>query len=610
MNVLQPTALLALLSLPLILILYILRPRHRRLVVPSLRLWQQLPSDLEGRPRWRLPVSSLLLFLQLLIAAAVAVALARPAWPGATRQHLILVVDLSPTMLSVDAAPNRLAAATGYARQALAQLQSDDLVTLISDEPIPRVLASGKGPNAVDPALASLTAAPDQGDLTDALLLASQTARLSEGTHNKILVLSDGTSSDTSLKSLGAIPADVSFQLVGGSDDNRGITELSVRPMIGSVNRYVGFVQVTNYAQQDAKTSFEARADGIVVARQTLTVPARGHVELSLPLPVGTRHFGVAIGAGDVYHNDDSAEVLVPASGPIPVTLVSANPGFWQKAFNTIPSVNLTLVSPTAYKPNAAAITVFDSFVPATMPTGNVVLVAPPLGNTVVPVKGQVPSADIVHTDSSALFASVDLAGIFVPRLDQFGDLPWASSVADSNKGPVILDGNVNGRHMVVLAFDPGTTDWPQRLSFPVFIANLVDVLVAPPIPSDVRAGSVIDLPPAIGANNVLVKLPDGKIDVFTGTGRPVRFTDTGETGTYLVTYANGGSSVAQQEFTVNRLGVAESNVTARVDPTQLSQTGSPTGLPVQHDVWFWVAGGALGLLTIEWLAYFRRHAA
>ena len=66
---------------------------------------------------------------------------------------------------------------------------------------------------------------------------------------------------------------------------------------------------------------------------------------------------------------------------------------------------------------------------------------------------------------------------------------------------------------------------------------------------------------------------------------------------------------VARQEFVVNRLGLAESNILPSVDPTQLTQLGSPAGRQSEHEIWTWVAGGALALLGVEWLAYFSRHA-
>ena len=608
MNLTEPVALWALGSLPIIIALYVLRPKHRRIVVPSIRLWRQLPSDLEGRPRWRVPVSNLLLLAQLLIAAAVAIALAQPAFPGAIRQNLIVLLDTSPTMAATDVSPSRLIQASSQARELAHTLSNDDLVTLISVEPTPRILVSGHGPRALDSTLGTVVTAPERGDFTAALLLASQTAQLSRDTHNRIVILSDGTAGVTPLKGIGTVPADVSFQQVGVSDNNQGVTALTVRPMIGSSSRYVGFIQLANYAHQDATVVYRAEADGLVIDRQSLVIPARGHLELSLPLPVGTRHLVVAIDGHDVYRADDRVEVLVPDSQPVPVTLVAIDPGYWERAFKTIATVALSIVPPGAYKPDSAAITVFDQFVPTALPGGNVVLVQPARGNPFVEVTGDTADADLIHVDpESTLFDSVDVSGLYLPRVLTFGSTTWATSVVDSTKGPAILDGIQGGRRLLVIGFDPGSTDWPQRTSFPLFVANLVDSLVTAPIPTSVSAGAVLDLPPSAGANRILVSLPDGKIDVFGVGDRPVRFTDTSQLGRYAVTYANGPNPLVRQEFEVNRLGLSESNIVPSVDPSQYAQLGSPTGRPSEHAVWTWVAGGVLAFLAVEWLAYFSR---
>lgn len=607
MNLLQPGALWALAALPLILILYILRPRHRRQVVPSVRLWRHLPSDLEGRPRWRLPPASPFLFAQLLIAGALAFALARPALPGDVRQHLVVLVDTSPTMLATDVAPSRFAVAVDNARQLAGKLGVDDQATLIAIGPIPRVLASGKGPHALDAALTNLTVAPSRGDVRSALLLATQVADNSRDAHNRIVVLSDGAFEGFSLKSLPSIPADVAFQMIGGGDDNQGITALSARPLIGTVNRYVGFVQVTNYAHQSKSVVFDAKADGLNIDHQTLDLPARGHVEVSLNLPVGTHLFGATITAQDSYSQDNQAEILVPPSQSIPVTLVSNDPNNWSRALKTLPNVRLRVAMPTSYKPDGAALTILDGFVPTTLPTGNLLVVNPPRGNPLVPVTGELNNLSVVRTDQhSHLFDAVDLAGLYVPRADHFGTVAWAPSVADSTQGPLILSGEQNGRRIVVLGFDPGTTDWPQRISFPVFVANAIDNLAPSTIPTDIPSGSVLDLPAAAAENRVMVQLPNGKIDLFAG-GQPIRFADTGQSGLYVVSEMAGNNVVSRHEFVANHLGVNESNVAPRFDSAQLSQTGGPRGKPSEHEVWTWIAGGALALLGLEWLTYFRR---
>jgi hypothetical protein len=381
--------------------------------------------------------------------------------------------------------------------------------------------------------------------------------------------------------------------------------------MIGALNRYVGFIQVTNYAQLARKVALQVHADGLRVDQQNLDLPPRGHVEVSLNLPVGTHLLTASIapiGAGDIYTGDHQAQVIVPGATPIPVTLVSDQPGDWQHALQTLPNVKLSVVAPTAYKSDSATLTILDGFIPATVPTGNLLLINPPRGNPLIPVTGQLNNLSIIQTDTqSGLVDAVDLTGLYVPTADRFGAVPWATSVADSSQGPLILTGEQAGRRLIVVGFDPSTTDWPQRTSFPVFVANAIDALAPSSIPTQIIAGSVLDLPAATLTNQVLVQLPDGKADLFAG-GQPIRFADTARSGLYVVNEMNGNKVVARHEFVANHLGVDESNVAPEVDPAQLTATGGPAGQPTEHDVWYFVAGGALALLGVEWLAYFR-HA-
>ncbi|HUX85725.1 MAG TPA: VWA domain-containing protein [Chloroflexota bacterium] len=610
MTLLDPRALIALAAIPLILLLYILRPRHRRQLVPSVRLWQNLTSDLEGRPRWRLPLASLLLFLQLLVAGGVAFALARPSLPGTTRQHLIVLVDTSPTMLATDVSPNRLTLATNDARQIANQLKSEDEATLIAISPLPRILASGLGPAALNDALAKLTVAPQEGDVRTALLLAAQTAAQSSGTHNRIVVLSDGTFDNNVLKGLGPIPADVSFQQVGGSDNNQAITALSVRPMIGSTNRYVGFVQVANYSHQDATVGFRATADGLTVDHRTLTLPARGHVEVALPLPVGTQSLGVSLQANDVYAPDNQAEVVVPQISIVPVTVVAADPTIWERALKTLPNVQVRSVSPGAYRPDGAAVTILDGFIPANLPAGPLVLVNPPQGNSLVPVTGTLATANVVQTEpGNPLFDSVDLTGLVVPGAGHIGNLSWAHPIAQTGAGPVMFEGEQAGRNVLVIGFEPAQSQLPERIAFPIFVANVIQTLSPPAFPTAIEPGQVMDIQSKGDADRMLIHLPNGKVDLLALTGRPIRFADTAATGRYVVTEMSGNSVVRQYQFVASKLGVTESDITPKVDPQQIAHTGGPTGLPREHEVWPWVAGGALAVMSAEWFLYFRRLA-
>ena len=79
MQFLTPLAfLLASLAIPIIL-LYMLKLRRKQIQVSSTLLWVQLLRDQQANAPWQKLRRNLLLILQLLILAALVVALARPA---------------------------------------------------------------------------------------------------------------------------------------------------------------------------------------------------------------------------------------------------------------------------------------------------------------------------------------------------------------------------------------------------------------------------------------------------------------------------------------------------------------------------------------------------
>src|SRR5919202_3406104 len=108
---LLPLGLLALLTLPIILVLHLLRERRRRVAVPSLLHWLNVPRRREGQRIRRLPLT-LLLLLHLLIAGLLGLAIGRPqifgALSGGNRQ-LIVVLDTSTSMAAREGTKTRFA---------------------------------------------------------------------------------------------------------------------------------------------------------------------------------------------------------------------------------------------------------------------------------------------------------------------------------------------------------------------------------------------------------------------------------------------------------------------------------------------------------------------
>ena len=178
MSFLVPAALGFLALVPVIVLFYILRARHQQQRVPSTSFWRQITSDLEGRPSRRIPLLSLLLLLQILVVAALALALARPAVVGGERAHLILVLDAAASMQATDVAPSRFEEAKRQARALVDGLKAGDGVTLIRAARSPSILDTSTEPerSSLLNALAAATPSSGASDMVSAIALASSLA--------------------------------------------------------------------------------------------------------------------------------------------------------------------------------------------------------------------------------------------------------------------------------------------------------------------------------------------------------------------------------------------------------------------------------------------------
>ena len=100
----SPLALLGLLFIPAVIAMYLLKLRRDERVVPSTLLWTALISDVEANAPWQRLRRSLLLLLQLLLVAILALLAARPFLerPAGLARDIVLVLDTSASMAATE----------------------------------------------------------------------------------------------------------------------------------------------------------------------------------------------------------------------------------------------------------------------------------------------------------------------------------------------------------------------------------------------------------------------------------------------------------------------------------------------------------------------------
>ena len=194
-----PEALWVLLLVPLVVLLWARGERRRRRRAGNFGNQALLPNVLVGRPSWRrlLPVVFYLLAATVLMAA-----LARPeatAQVPRDRATIMLVMDVSRSMLNPDVQPTRMEAARQAADAFLEQLPDRFQVGLITFAAAPRVESLPTTDRTAVQELLARTQARGGTAVGDAILRALQASRPRDAVEDQrpptsVLLLTDGNS--------------------------------------------------------------------------------------------------------------------------------------------------------------------------------------------------------------------------------------------------------------------------------------------------------------------------------------------------------------------------------------------------------------------------------
>lgn len=600
MTLLWPIGLFALLALPLIIVLHLLRERRRRVVVPSLLHWQNLPQRQTAQRSRRLPLT-LLLLIQLLAAALIALALARPQLSnffGSTRQ-LAIVLDTSTSMAAREGSGTRFAQAQSRARTALNSLGSGDRAILVAAGTTARVLATGTGAD-IPALLATLDTVQPGGtgtDFTGAFTLAQ--AAFAGQARREILVLTDNGPSTTGLPA--SVAAALSWQQLGTAQPNRAIVVLAARAWGAQVQVYA---RLANYAPTPFSARITLYADERTLGERTANIAANGETELTWTLPASYATLRAVLDGGDSLPQDDEARLSLAQTRPLAIELVSAAPAALRRALAAVPSAQVTVTAPAAYQPGSqAALTVFDNFLPAAWPTGPVLVINPPIGSTLLSVRKDTTPAKASPLDTrGALLAGLSLAGVDFGPLRSIDAPAGFTAQLANGETPLILRGRSDTHDMAIWAFDPSAGNFTTRLAFPLLIARTVRDLTPAPLPQSVLAGTPLVLRPDARATALRIAGPAGETSTLPAT--PLLTLDQlTQPGIYAIEEQANGAALFRSQLPVNAGAALEANLYPQPAPTIAEASPSSNAPAAQqlHDTWHWFALGALALLLLEW---------
>lgn len=599
---------LAILAIP-ILLLYMLKLRRQQVLVSSTLLWERLLRDQQANTPWQKLKRNLLLFLQLLILAALVLSLARPVIfrPVVASGSLIVLLDASASMNATDVSPSRFEQARRHARELIGGLSGDARLTLILVAQPPQTLASAETDKAALYA-ALESAQPTQGsaDWQAAFALAAGASQGSAEVTS--IILSDGALNEA--ESLPTLAGQVRYVPVGSSDDNLALTALALRPAAGGPQL---FAEVTNFSAAERQVLLSIYVgDSLITARQLTLAPAarenltledlsaNGIYEARLtPLIPGN--------ALDAFPLDNRAYAIYQGSAARRVLLVSSGNLFLEQVLASLPGIQPFRAIDGKIPAEPFDLYVLDGPLPAELPQGNLLMVNPD-DNPLFAVGDPVSALTPVQVRDHALTRYLDWKNVHILQAKSMKTPAWADSLVEAASGPLVFAGETSGRRVAALTFDLHDSDLPLQIAFPILFSNLINFL-APPAAFEaslaLAPGSSLRIQPPPGTRQMVIASPSGQVYNLPATGQTLVFAETRELGFYAVNFLAEKTTSAEY-FAVNLFNPAESDIRPRpeIQIGQTTLTPAPVEQAGQFETWPYLAALALLLLIIEWLAY------
>ncbi|OPH47484.1 hypothetical protein BC351_09775 [Paenibacillus ferrarius] len=490
------------LAIPVILLLYMLKRRYTDTVVPSHMLWQRILREQEANRPWQRLRKHLLLFLQLLAAILLILALIQPLIRGqqaAAKAHVFFVLDASASMQASPGMKTRLDAAKqgilDYASDAAGNRSYSLLV--MKDQP-ELILQKEASVAALQNALEKVVPFYGKTKVQEALSLASALTR--EEADGEVRIYTDRQWTDKIEGITFAIPVsmqdfgDASVNVKGdgnqgGNQADQGLTNVSIvqfgvkSSAQAADTRAVAVLK--NWGTVSTAVKMTLYADSQPVHEESLQLKAGEQKTYAIQQMQAAKVYKLHLDVKDALETDNTAYAFPEGTGHLQAVYVGEGNLFMQKALSL---ANVDVLQMQKGKDGAYPIPlglapdliVLDgiSEVDSALQSNQwqQLLRSKPLWELASMAEAEVavPQKASFTIAEHPVTRYLRLQDVNIVKAQLNSRLSWGKSIVSSAEVPLILAGTENGRPRLSFRFPLEQSDLALRSEFPILVQNAV----------------------------------------------------------------------------------------------------------------------------------------
>ena len=568
-----PLGLLALIGIPIVIVIYILRSKYREQTVSSTYIWELSDRFLKRKNPFSGLTGIISLLLQMLIITAIAFTVARPiiTVPGSANDYRF-VLDSSSSMQTEEGKSTRF------------ELAKDEIIDVIKD--------------SYGGSTYSLILVGDRAQTVFLSVSEKQTAinmieELSVGdTHGAAGMLKEEAQKqfNDNPSAFVYVLTDKVFERVenatlinvnGGEAENYAVLGSDYSHSAGKLSVKATFTSYSSERETDAVLS----VDGSEVARTTVVLkPGEvSEIEFSATVP-SFSGYTVLLDTDDDYGADNSHSTYnLKSDKKYSTLIVSKTPFFLESVIDALTDSELTVVTPAEYPSvtETYGLYIFDSYEPKELPDAAVWLINPDesIADSGFGIKGKInlDESQLIEKSTSTatsvrkLLEGVGGKDIYLKSYVKYSGmyLPF-STLFSHGANPLIFAGaNGLGNRQVVFGFDLHESDFVLSADFIMLVGNLLEYSFPDVLDkTGYTVGDDVTVNVVANAENLKAISPSGKEIYIDGDGAEGSLL-LDEIGTYTVKMTLAGTdssyyiySAAHTEESVPDVSEAELCIT------------------------------------------------
>lgn len=497
-----------LLTIPPVIMLYILKRKYKEEVISSSLLWKEVYKNTRANTPWEKFKKNIMLLLQIIIILSVILALMSPFINigGKTYKNVIIVVDNTASMNTMyDDKLSRLEKGKLLAKEYLNSTREGTKAYIISYDGNSNLLLNGEfNKFNSESIINNISKSYNTGDISDVLSFVKAIGD-GIGEEYEALIFTD---KQTSI-------SDINGKLVylGNSGLNASIDNISHKVVDGKIKV---IANVTNNGDKEYEGDFSLYNGDKLLEVNKINLGVSESKTLSFELDsLSDDYLKGELSRKDILMEDNTYYHVINENKVKKVLLVTDENVFLEKAFGIIENTEVYKTNdPNNITENDEYdLYVFDNKMPEVIPNGGNILFINPSSNEFFNVLngGEMGQAKAIKGAVSSYLENTQ----FTLSEYKIIETPYyGTNILTIDDNSIGFKGEVNDRKIAALSFDLHSTDFALKKEFPILIYELGEELISTGMvyKNNFTAGEKIVVKSSDFESEINVTYPNGEI--------------------------------------------------------------------------------------------------